>query len=187
VKGFRSACATALTIGLLAGASAGTAAQSEEPSGPITPVTGIRAGSEDVQWPDPVVDPAGVLHLHGTGIVQTIEWSDSRLPATMILTGNTDVYGEEGDPNGGAVYTGALVLQGDEGSWTGTQFGYFPPDPVIAAMTLEGTGAYEGLSAILYQTYADATAQQEDIVSFEGIIIEGQLPPFPDPPVPGTE
>ena len=62
------------------------------------------------------------------------------------------------------------------------QFGYFPPEPVIAAMTLEGHGVYEGLSAILYQSYADAQAQADDVVSFEGIIIDGALPPFPEPP-----
>ena len=111
----------------------------------------------------------------------------TEVPATMILSGATDVYGEEGDPNGGVVYTGTFLLQGETGSWTGTQFGYFPPDPVIAAMTLEGEGAYEGLSAIIYQTYADAQAQQDDIVSFEGMIIEGELPPYPDVPVAATE
>ena len=74
------------------------------------------------------------------------------------------------------------MLQGDDGWWTGTQFGYFPPEPVIAAMTLEGHGAYDGLSAILYQSYADAQAQADDVVSFEGIIIDGALPPFPQPP-----
>ena len=178
MRGSRSAIATFLAIGLLGGAGGVVGAQ----DGPITPVTGIRSSAEDVQFAEPVVDEVGVLHLHGGRIEQAIEWSDPRLPTTMILSGNTDVYGEQGDPNGGVVYTGGVVLQGDDGWWTGMQFGYFPPEPVIAAMTLEGHGVYEGLSAILYQSYADAQAQADDVVSFEGIIIDGALPPFPEPP-----
>ena len=102
MRGSRSAIATFLAIGLLGGAGGVVGAQ----DGPITPVTGIRSSAEDVQFAEPVVDEVGVLHLHGGRIEQAIEWSDPRLPTTMILSGNTDVYGEQGDPNGGVVYTG---------------------------------------------------------------------------------
>jgi hypothetical protein len=101
--------------------------------------------------PDPVVDADGVIHFGDARIEQSVEWSDPRLPAKMILRGNTDLYGEEGDPDSGVVFTGALLLQGDKRSWTGTQVGHFPPDMMFkGTITLEGHEAYEDLSAILY-------------------------------------
>jgi hypothetical protein len=177
-----------VAVGLLAASALGVSAQSEEPSGPITYVTGIRSGSEDVQMPDPVFDADGVMHFEDARIVQSIDWSDPRLPATMILRGNTDLYGEEGSPNAGVPFTGALLLQGDEGSWTGTQVGYMTYDSTLTTQAvLAGQDAYEGLSAILYQSYADAAAQEADIPSWEGIIIDGELPPYPDTPEPLAE
>jgi hypothetical protein len=189
VRRFQSVCATALALGLLAGTSAAVSAQSAPPSELSTYVTGIRVGSEDVQWADPVIDAAGVTHFQGNRIVQTIEWSDPRLPSTMILDGNTDVYGDVATLTGSAVFTGTILLQDDEGSWTGTQVGYWPPDAMLMTMvTLEGQGAYDGLSAILSQSYADAQAQQDDVPSWKGVIVEGALPPYPDAvPEPVTE
>lgn len=134
---------------------------------------------------DPYVDDNGVLHLQNVSIVQSIEWSDPRLPATMLLRGNTDVYGEQGDPSGGVPFTGALLLHGDDGSWTGTQVGYFSFDGTLSTTAvLEGQGAYAGMSAILHQSYADAEAQAADIPSWDGILIDGELPPYPALPEP---
>ncbi len=184
----KTTIATVIAIGSLAASAVAVEAQDEEPSGPITYVTGIRTGTESVEMSNQSVDADGVLHLEDVRIVQSIDWSDSRLPSTMIVRGNTDVYGEQGNPNGAVVFTGALLLQADEGSWIGTQVGYFEPDGTLTAtVTLEGNEGYQGLSAILYQSYADAQAQQDDIPSWDGIIIDGSLPPYMDPPEPLAE
>lgn len=99
----------------------------------------------------------------------------------MVLQGNTEVDGEQGDPSGAVPLTGAILLQGDEGSWTGTRVGYVAYDATLSGTAvLEGQGEYAGLSAILYQGYADAEAQQADIQSWEGILIEGEMPQYPD-------
>ena len=69
----------------------------------------------------------------------------------------------------------ALEVVNDEGTWVGT--GRYVGPLGVSLSTLTGEGAYEGLTAFVTEAYDDLT--DEDFL--EAVIIEGGLPPFPEP------
>ena len=66
----------------------------------------------------------------------------------------------------------AIEVVNDEGTWVGTGR-YVGGDLDLFFATLTGEEAYEGLSAVV--TYGT------DGEGMPGVIIEGELPPFPEP------
>ena len=98
------------------------------------------------------------------------DMSDARLSGDVVGTDNADRYcaGECGpDTLLADILWGTIEIRNDGGTWVGTSVGsnqtYYE---------LAGTGAYEGLSAVLFETESPAG----DLV-WAGVIFPGQLPP----------
>ena len=69
-------------------------------------------------------------------------------------------------------------LVNDEGRWVGTGWG--TGSPCIGVTTLTGEEEYEGLTARLVADYEN---YDDHLGSFiiRAVIVEGELPPYPDP------
>ncbi len=107
----------------------------------------------------------------------TIEVSDDRLSGSHRSIHNYDHF------RGGAKYgvrTTDLEITNDLGTWTGQGIGLqVPHDSTMHyEFRLAGSGAYEGLSALL------TLSQDEFGFSFDadGVIFPGELPPYPELP-----
>ena len=174
-----------LAIGLLAGSAVGVAAQDEEAAAePSTPakVTGTidAAASDLVQEPtETVVD--GTLEVRdGVFAGDRFEMDDPRLTGTATAAFNIDVH-KVSDFEDVVAGSFALRLENEAGSWSGQGTSVFhggatiPEDEAFQLDTwlLTGAGAYEGLSAYLV---VDGT---EDPPTVEGVILAGEMPPFP--------
>jgi hypothetical protein len=71
----------------------------------------------------------------------------------------------------------AIELVNDEGTWVGT--GRHVSSPVDATLlTLAGEGAYQDFSAVVFR---DTSGPDVEPMIMKGVIIEGELPPFPEP------
>jgi hypothetical protein len=94
--------------------------------------------------------------------------------------------GSVGAGQGGFLSWGTLTLHGPDGDWVGpwtVMAGNDFPTVSRIIMTLEGTEAYEGLAAVLWETTPkgwDGVSPQE----VEGVIYEGSAPrlEWPAPP-----
>ena len=147
-------------------------AQADTETAKVTHFTGTRLsaadGTIDEWW-----EADGIGHARGLHGTETIEWSDPRLPSEMQMVQNLDALGQ------GAVVTGATLLEGPEGSWTGEFTAYCDPDSDCHGMnTITGHGAYEGLFAVMHGFYADGPGS--DWV-FDGVLYEGETLPIPEP------
>ncbi|MEA2025692.1 MAG: hypothetical protein U9O18_03275 [Chloroflexota bacterium] len=111
------------------------------------------------------------------GTAHTFEMDDARLSGTLYLAQNSDDIGEKYQHHDGEVRTGTIELVNDGGSWVGTMRGYASMNPATMHwhMELTGTGAHEGLSALLE---AKGPYGSYDV---EGFIFPGALPEYPDP------
>lgn len=162
----------ALVIVVLLGGLAGAVlAQSEDTSAPeISTVTGNRLTLE--------LDGSTAVHpdgdpdqYHGLVAIETLTWSDPRLPSDMrsVLNLTAD-----------RVMTGAVRLDGPEGSWNGTWEAFAHEDGTGEGMLrLTGADAYDGLIAFLHGYTDDASCVE--CMRYDGIIFEGQMPPMPEP------
>jgi len=113
----------------------------------------------------------------GGGLEMPIELDDARLSGTIYLALNEDLIGEKYQHHDGEVSTGTLELVNDDGSWIGTVRGFTSMNPATQHwhMDLTGTGAHEGLSALLE---AKGPYGSGDV---EGLIFPGVLPEYPEP------
>jgi hypothetical protein len=96
--------------------------------------------------------------------------SDARLSGDVTATDNADRFcdGECGpDTLQADILWGTIEIANDGGTWVGTSVGsnqtYY---------LLTGTGAYGGLSALLFETES-----AEGDVTWAGVIVPGSLPP----------
>ena len=113
----------------------------------------------------------------GYGSYDTIELDDARLSGTLYHVWNRDYM------LGGQVLTGTVELVNDGGSWVGTMRGYkLGGTRHYWQMQLTGTGAYDGLSALLVFRGVDDIRQE-----VEGFVFPGALPDYPEPVVVPTE
>ncbi len=118
----------------------------------------------------------GPEYTEAVGITAVTEFvaSDPRISgeATWTSTARFYPYGEEGgvDP---ALWASAVRIENDDGAWVGTTTGYHDPDEATREWNVvDGTGAYEGLTAV-FRFVAEG--------GYEGVIVPGGLPPFPEP------
>jgi hypothetical protein len=103
-----------------------------------------------------------------------------RLPSDVLNVLNFDMHhiGHFQD----LPVTGAVLLQGSDGSWRGSLTGFCDPQEICHVMEiLTGHGAYEGLFATILG--GGDTAQ----FRYEGMIFEGEMPPMPEAVEPITE
>ena len=149
------------------------------------------------------IDPADFGGFSGTmkcdegelGTVTTLEWGTLNEGETYTeclmetddprISGNNhsihNYYKYDGYPMWG-VRNAASVITNDEGTWVSDRLvGYQEPwnSDLTYAGEYHGTGAYEGLTAILFLT------QESFGLDFDaqGVIIPGELPEAPDPPI----
>lgn len=173
MKRTRTTLTAAIALTLTVGSTLGAAAQGAEP---VTFVTGTRVENTESD-PGTFVPEDGIGHILGITYEQTIEWSDSRLPALRVVTSNADVI--QPDAPAAVPFVSTVLLDGADGSWTGTAVGYFEGafGDFVGTNTLVGHGQYDGLSAVLYESPA---ADAEGLTVFEGIIFEGTMPAMPE-------
>jgi len=188
MRTLRSFMAGMLFVALLVGLSGTALAQEAAKSPQVTHVTGTLIAeetddSEEEWWED--VDttegrPTNVVgHLRGLRSVQTIEWSDPRLPSEKVTETNFDMF-RIGVPSE-MPFTGSHLLVGPDGYWTGTGTGFCGTDNTCHGLdVLTGHGAYDGLYATLLATTFRGT-------EWDGLIFEGEMPPMPDPLEPSSE
>jgi hypothetical protein len=106
-----------------------------------------------------------------------LEMSDSRLTGTWTASLGIDRYSPDALGEGVAeTYTGTVRVENIDGTWVGTQFGCSSCGRGAASdmfhVELVGTGAYEGLSALLY---LQNPRINDDVVLY-GVIFPGDIP-----------
>jgi hypothetical protein len=186
----RMLCVAIITVALLAGSAVGVAGQSEGEAPTFTFVTGkvMKDSSPQDDREETWMD-GSVVHVLGWRVERSIDWSDPRLPSEMVSRMNVDTYLAEDD----IVQTFAETyrLEGSEGVWTGTGRALAMEHGHEAdwLMVLTGEGAYEGLSAMLVRetVRGDPDRDEIDHTLMKGYVVEGELPPMPDPIAPSVE
>ena len=166
---------TAIAIGLLASSAVGVAAQDEtadvESMRPAL-VTGFLSWPEDSQvegYEETMQD--GIRREHWVDTSNTAEMSDPRLSGALTI----DATGERFDDLGTDLGWATVRIENDGGFWEGTSVNTSDLDAEtreVAYYELVGGGAYEGLSAVVFQTEAP-----DDAWLWSGIIFPGDLPP----------
>ena len=82
------------------------------------------------------------------------EMSDARLSGAVTVTDNADRFVAGTDDFLGDVLWGTVAIENDQGTWTGPLTGTSDPSAEgrgVSYIELVGAGAYEGLSAILFE------------------------------------
>ena len=105
----------------------------------------------------------------------TSEMSDARLSGSVTVTDNADRFGYTvADEFVGDVLWGTIVIENDQGTWTGplTGTGDLSADIGVFYYELVGAGAYEGLSAIIFERETGTSDSD-----WNGVIFSGNLPP----------
>ena len=180
VKGFRSTGMTAIVAVLLIGCTpAASPAPSVAPS--PAPSTDLSAGSPglvtgQLVWDD--VTSSGefeeIVEVEG-GAKQRVrertarsEMSDARLTGAVKVIDNADRF------TVGDVLWGTVAIENDQGTWSGTLTGTSDQSADGRGVTyieLVGAGAYEGLSAVLFER------EEPTSLDWNGVIFSGNLPP----------
>jgi len=103
----------------------------------------------------------------------TSEMSDARLSGSVTITDNADRF-FVADEFVGDVLWGTIVIVNDQGTWTGplTGTGDLSADIGVFYYELVGAGAYEGLSAIIFERETGTSDSD-----WNGVIFSGNLPP----------
>jgi len=152
-------------------------------------VTGTVAGSQ-------MIGSAGRKWMDGRTTYPEEVWQAKQLSPDPLIAGTLTTVANvheigEGDTvvggaiSGGALTTGTMHVENDDGSWRGAFAGYREPTEPWNHHTqvlLAGEGGYEGLRALLYYTgsigegYGHSGSQQ-----IQGVIFEGVMPALPAP------
>jgi hypothetical protein len=170
---------------------AAVTAQSPEPSPMIIKApTAFTAHSEcGPQVADATITRVTGQTQDGDPVVRTerrgdawdIVWevSDPRLAGTLILTSSEDSYALEGTSGGPTVINReTLRIENEDGAWEGTGLGFGLGDASNESprRLLTGEGAYEGLSAFLYQITSPEEVGRTCAADHRGLVFE-QAPP----------
>ena len=129
------------------------------------------AGTNADEWKEDVAVKGGqrqrVRESHATS-----EMSDARLSGSVTITDNADRFGDA-DEIFADVLWGTVVIVNDQGTWTGPLTGTsdLSAGSGVTYIELVGAGAYEGLSAIIFERETPTT------LDWNGVIFSGNLPP----------
>ena len=170
-------------LALLAGLSGAVLAQDEEatldPHRPsfFTLTSGDPLSESEWVYSPGLNDSAEFLGLEA---VLPVEASDPRISGTW-----TEVYDfrgweapdDTGLPFSPSVSSGAVRIDNEDGAWVGTWDAFGSAFSGAEWIQLQGEGAYEGLTAVIHQTFDFAT----DVETFEGVIVPGVPPDYPEP------
>ncbi len=192
MKGFRSTGVTAIVAALLIGC---TPALSPAPSPALTPSASpevspdLSAGTPGLVTGQLVYDStsgdfqesvevAGGLQERVRVRTASSEMSDARLSGTVTVTDNADRFIEGTDAFLGDILWGTIVIENDQGMWTGSLTGtsdLSADGRGVTYIQLVGADAYEGLSAVLFEREEGVAPDFE--WDWNGIIFSGNLPP----------
>ena len=165
-----------LAIGLLAGSVVGVAAQEDaQPAPPVEFTAQWQFGA--MVRPEKVEVVPGALAARGGAWNPRaiIEASDPRLAGRLTIVANSDAYTVLGGP---IVWHTFFQVENDGGSWRGVPvlgLGIPGVDAESGDDFLMGQGDYEGLIAVF------RTVTEGSTWDLHGYIIEGELPPAPEP------
>ena len=126
--------------------------------------------------------------MRGAKTELDIEWTEPRLPSKMRVVENWDFWPTESGTgmNGALSVMASALLEDPVGAWTGTVYTLVEettePEthPQTKVAILSGEDGYEGLSAMLTAYYEEPPASGE-WPDWEGYILDGEMPPVPDP------
>ena len=131
--------------------------------------------------------PYGTLTHSGTAVVDEdrsgyrdaaysvrFEANDPRISGELWSIHNWDRHRD----SQGTTIVGRAGIDGEAGAWQGTFHGYASPGDGYVAyqLDLDGKGAYEGLSAVVFIT------DNGSGFDVEGMVYPGELPPLPERP-----
>ncbi len=180
-----TAIVAALLIGCAPGASPAPSRSSPTPSpvpspdlsaGPPGLVTGhlvYDAGTTGGEWQERV-EVAGGARERVRERTARSETSDARLTGAVTVIDNADRFQAGTDTFLGDVLWGTIAIENDQGTWTGPLTGtsdLSADGRGITYIELVGAGAYEGLSAVIFERESAAT------LDWNGVIFSGNLPP----------
>lgn len=145
-----------------------------DPSEVIAAVSGTTGGFTDTSA-DPLVFGDTAIEMRNVRLEGPLTLSDPRLSGHFWSVHNVDQFFDDLGEAG----VGTVGIDNDEGSWTGTFRGFEMPGVQDGYawyynLLLTGSGAYDGLSAMLQFD------PQEAFWAIEGIIFPGELPEYPD-------
>lgn len=176
MRGSKSSLGFVLAIGLLAGSAVGVAAQDEQASpvefsatwefGPV-----IRTGTSEAA--DGAIRERGWAWQPSAISAAT----DPRLEGSLSIAANSDDYGARGGPQ---VWHYGFRIENEEGAWQmlPTASLTYPDGEVSPTVGIfVGEGAYEGLHAV----FEHQTDGETGVWELRGYVIEGELPPAPEP------
>jgi hypothetical protein len=114
-------------------------------------------------------------------VIDPVETGDPRISGQLWMNQDYDTLHD----SRATVAVGHAGIDLDEGAWRGTFSGNGAAGYeglALIHVDLRGTGAYEGLSAMLF-LYFDEASIDHDLGDFdsEGIVFPGELPPMPVP------
>jgi hypothetical protein len=110
----------------------------------------------------------------------TGEWSfdDPRLSGTVRTVQHTDEFPQADADGRIEIWWGDVRIENDDGAWSGTVTSTYDPDQPVEAGSgvyeLTGEGAYEGLSALLFESSLPGLEPSPYVF---GAIFPGDLPP----------
>lgn len=171
--------AGALILVIVGGSGAEAAVRSLEPTAAVS-VSGRLALSDENPGGSGTLDEYA-LEWRGLSVPGRMTMSDARLSGEARVTWNADMYRPHYMvQTSGGIVAGRLMVDNEAGSWEGTLRGVVWPewDGLRHQVRLVGSGAYEGLRALLYLS---SSAYDEDM-TVKGLIFPGEPPPLPELP-----
>ena len=123
----------------------------------------------------------GKVSMLGAAWQMTLsDMSDPRMNGKLRIAYNEDFYGVQG-----RVSSFTTRIDNELGSWLGTgeeYFGTTSMDLLFGQAFYRGTGAYEGLSAMVFMQ-----GRGVDGLDYYGIVFPGEMPEVPEMPEPPAE
>jgi len=171
-----------LSLSLLLAGSAPAAADEEAESEAASQKAASFSGTSNggIQYAQgEEVEDGGIISIPGSawGIALS-EMSDPRLNGNLRIVLNQDFHGSQG-----RVWSLSTRIDNELGSWMGTGRGYLDqtrPVPHWSHQALyRGTGAYEGLTAIVFFDF-----ERPSGYDYHGMVFPGDLPEVPEFPEP---
>jgi hypothetical protein len=124
------------------------------------------------------------VSLNGAAWKITLDsMTDARLNGTLRVTLNRDLHGLQG-----MIGSLAMRIDNDLGSWIGSGQSFSgatgAEQVTFRHALLQGTGAYEGLTALMYVTDSeeDEPFNVEDVYRYVGMVFPGEVPEMPAMP-----
>ena len=174
-----------MALCLLLAATAPAAAQDEADSAAVsrkaTGFTGTSTWGLQYEQGREVAGEGKVSMLGEAWQITLSDMSDPRMNGKLRIASNVDFHGLQG-----RVSSFATRIDNELGSWLGTGHEYFGTtdmDLVFGQAFYRGTGAYEGLSAMVFMQ----SPRGHDGPDYYGIVFPGEMPEVPEMPEPPAE